>query len=210
MRFPGTANERAPREEAGREFRFGPVPLEEAVGKVLGHNVAGADGRPALRKGRPLSPEDVALLRQLGRQVVYVAEPGAGDLDEDAAARRVAQAALGPGLRLVGPGAGRANLLATGRGVLRVDAQHLLRLNQLEGITVATLLGHTPVRAGQVVATVKVMRFRAPAALAPRGAGGHHPDGRLRPARGRGRGKGARGRAAPRGRRRGRPDRAGR
>jgi molybdopterin biosynthesis enzyme len=162
MRFPGTANRRVPREEAGREFRFGPVPLEEAVGKILGHNVAGADGRPALRKGRPLSPEDVALLRHLGRQVVYVAEPGTGDLDEDAAARRVAQGALGPGLRLVGPGAGRANLVATGRGVLRVDAPRLLRLNQLEGITVATLLGHTPVRAGQVVATVKVIPFALP------------------------------------------------
>ena len=162
MRFPGTVSIPAPREQERREFRFGPVPLEEAVGRLLGHNVAGADGRPALRKGRPLSPEDVALLRGLGRQVVYVAEPGTNDLDENAAARRVAQAALGLGLRLVGPGAGRANLLATGRGVLRVDAARLLRLNELEGITVATLLGHTPVREGQVVATVKVIPFALP------------------------------------------------
>jgi molybdenum cofactor cytidylyltransferase len=147
------------------EFRFGPVPLEEAVGKLLGHNVAGSDGRPALRKGRPLSREDVALLNRLGRKVVYVAEPGTSDLDEDAAARRVAQAAQGPGLRLVGPGSGRANLVATGRGVLRVEAARLLRLNELEGITVATLPGHTHVREGQVVATVKVIPFALPEAL---------------------------------------------
>ncbi len=153
---------RGPRGEERREFRFGPVPLEEAVGKLLGHNVAGSDGRPALRKGRPLSPEDVALLRRLGRRVVYVAEPGTTDLDEDAAARRVAQSAQGPGLRLVGPGAGRANLVATGRGVLRVDASRLLRLNELEGITVATLPGHAHVREGQVVTTVKVIPFALP------------------------------------------------
>ena len=85
--------------------RFGPVPLREAAGKLLGHNVAGADGRPALRKGRPLTAADVALLRDLGRQVVYVAEPGPDDLGEDAAARRLAEAAMGQGLRRIGPSA---------------------------------------------------------------------------------------------------------
>src|SRR6185295_16574894 len=44
-------------------FRFGPVPLAEAAGKLLGHNVTGADGHLVLRKGRPLTAEDVALLR---------------------------------------------------------------------------------------------------------------------------------------------------
>jgi molybdenum cofactor cytidylyltransferase len=92
------------------------------VGKLLGHNVAGSDGRPALRKGRPLTADDVAFLRSLGRSVVYVAEPGTGDLDEDTAALRVAQAAMGPGLRLRGAGVGRANLLATHAGVFRPDS----------------------------------------------------------------------------------------
>jgi molybdenum cofactor cytidylyltransferase len=65
------------------------VPVEQAEGKILGHNIAGADGRRALRKGRPLTATDVALLRQLGRQMVYVAELEAGDVDENAAALRV-------------------------------------------------------------------------------------------------------------------------
>ena len=34
---------------------FGPVPLESAVGRILGHNIAGADGLRRLRKGRPLT-----------------------------------------------------------------------------------------------------------------------------------------------------------
>jgi hypothetical protein len=89
-------------------FRFGPVPVAEAVGKLLGHNVTGADGRPLLRKGRALTPADVAALVALGRATVYVAEPGQGDVTENDAARRVAEAAMGPGLRLVGPYTGRA------------------------------------------------------------------------------------------------------
>jgi hypothetical protein len=147
------------------EFRFGPVPLDEAVGKLLAHNVAGSDGRPALRKGRPLTADDVALLRGLGRSVVYIAEPGTDDLDEDTAALRIAQAAMGPGLRLRGPGVGRANLLAAQAGVFRVDPSRLLRFNECEGLTIATLRAHTPVREGQVVATVKVIPFAVPATV---------------------------------------------
>lgn len=147
-----------------RPFRFGPLPVDQAVGKILGHNVSGADGGRLLRKGRPLTDADVVALRALGRATVYVAEPGPDDVGEDEAARRLAEAALGPGLRLVGPHSGRANLLASGLGLFRVEPDRLAQVNGHEGITVATLRGHAPVRPGQVVATVKVIPFALPAA----------------------------------------------
>jgi molybdenum cofactor cytidylyltransferase len=155
--------------DAARPYRFGPVPLAEAEGKLLGHNVTGADGALALRKGRPLTAADVALLGSLGRTSVYVAEPGPADVGEDEAARRVARCAMGPGLRLVGPSSGRANLVATTLGVLRVDASRLLRLNEVEGFAVATLPGDRPARDGQVVATVKVLPFALPEEAVRRG-----------------------------------------
>ena len=74
-----------------RRLRFGPGPLVEAMGKLLGHNVTGADGRPLLRKGRALTPGDVAALVALGRATVYVAEPGPRDVGENVAARRMAK-----------------------------------------------------------------------------------------------------------------------
>jgi molybdopterin biosynthesis enzyme len=64
----------------------------------------------------------------------------------------------------VGPHSGRANLLATALGLLRVDPERLLKLNEHDGVTVATLRSHSPVRPGQVVATVKVVPFALPAA----------------------------------------------
>ena len=44
-------------------MRFGPVPLHQAQGKILGHNIAGPDGRRLLRKGRALSVDDLVWYR---------------------------------------------------------------------------------------------------------------------------------------------------
>jgi molybdenum cofactor cytidylyltransferase len=142
--------------------KFGPLPLDLAAGKLLGHNIAGADGRRLLRKGRPLTPDDIAALRALGRQSVYVAELEPDDVNENDAARRVARAAAGAGLKLPGAASGRANALAAVLGILRVDADRLARLNTGDGLTVATLAAHTPVRPGQIAATVKIIPFAVP------------------------------------------------
>jgi carbon monoxide dehydrogenase subunit G len=150
------------RATAPETFRFGPVPLEEAVGRILGHNIAGPDGRRLFRKGRPLAADDVEALRAMGRRVVYVARLGASDVPEDEAARRIATAVGGRGLELSGPHSARANLLSTSLGVLRVDTARLRRLNEIEGITIATLLGASAVQPRQVAATVKVIPFAVP------------------------------------------------
>lgn len=143
-------------------MKFGPVPIDQAEGKILGHNIAGPDGRRVFRKGRPLTAEDVNQLRQLGRATVYVAEMEAGDIDEDTAADRLAAAVTGDGLRISGPSNGRANLFATRPGILRVDPERLGQINGRPGITLATLVGDSAVRQGKMVATVKIMPYAVP------------------------------------------------
>ncbi len=146
-------------------MKFGPAPVEQAEGKILGHNIAGPDGRRALRKGKPLTADDIQMLRKLGRAVVYVAELEADDLDENAAALRVATAAMGHGLRSAGPSTGRVNLKSVGLGILRVDAIRLNQLNGCSGITVATLHSNSVIQPGKTVATVKVIPFAVPERL---------------------------------------------
>ena len=111
-------------------MKFGPLPLRETNGKILGHNIAGKDGRRALRKGRVLTADDISLLHDLGRETIYVAELAPDDVEENTAAHRVARAAMGAGIRLAGPVVGRANLMATTLGVLRVDTERVTRLNE--------------------------------------------------------------------------------
>ena len=140
-------------------MKFEPVPLSEAKGKILGHNIAGANGQRLLRKGRPLTGEDLEKLRRLGRKSVYVAQIESDDVEENQAARRVAQAVCGPGLHMTGVASGRANLLAKEQGVLRVDVERLAQINDREGITLATLTTHSPVHARQIVATIKIIPY---------------------------------------------------
>ena len=140
-------------------MKFGPIPIEQAVGKILGHNIADGNGRRVFRKGRALSAEDIEVLRELGRMEVYVAELSPTDVEENEAAQRVTDAVMGYGLSYVGPATGRVNLKAEVLGVLRVDAARLHRLNSHLGITLATLPTNTAVSVGKTVATVKVIPF---------------------------------------------------
>jgi molybdenum cofactor cytidylyltransferase len=143
-------------------MRFGPVPLSQAQGKILGHHVSGPKGRRAFRKGKPLTGADIEALRDLGRQVVYVAELEPNDVDEDTAARRVAQAVKGSGLRLSRLHLGRVNMQAEQLGIVKVHAERLLKINHCEGITLSTLASNSVVQPGSTVATVKVIPFAVP------------------------------------------------
>lgn len=143
-------------------MKFAAVPLSEAKGKILGHNVAGSDGKRLLRKGKPLTDEDIERLGTLGRASVYVAELESDDVDENTAARRVAQAVCGPGLHISGVASGRANLLADELGILRIDVERLAQINESDGMTLATIVSHFPVHAKQIVATVKIIPYALP------------------------------------------------
>lgn len=135
------------------------IPIEQAEGAVLGHNVADADGRRRLRKGRSLSCDDIELLRRLGRKTVWVARLEVGDIAEDVAARRIAESLRSEGVETSRASTGRVNLESSALGILRVDVKGLLAVNELAGVTVATLPNHVPVEAGKMVATIKILPY---------------------------------------------------
>jgi molybdenum cofactor cytidylyltransferase len=143
-------------------MKFGPIPLEQAEGKILAHNIAGLTKRHAFRKGKPLLSADIAALRELGYRSVYAAELEPGDVGEDAAASRVALAVCGRNLSITRAHVGRVNLQAQCLGVLRVDTEGLFRLNEIEGVTLATLPDHSVVHTRQTVATAKIIPFAIP------------------------------------------------
>jgi len=154
------------------------LPPEQAIGHILRHNLADERGRKALSKGHRIALEDLPHLRALGVNSLRVAVLEPGDVHEDEAARRLADVVRGPGVTATAPAASRVNLLAEADGVVRVDAERLLQINQLEGLTVATLPSHTLARARKRVATIKIIPFAVPeAALRAAEAIGRAGDG---------------------------------
>lgn len=139
-------------------MKFGDIALEEAEGAILAHSRR--IGRRTLKKGTVLSAADVAALRQAGCTTVIAARLEAGDLDENAAAARIAENASGANIR-VGPAAtGRCNLFAAVRGLAMFDPAQVDAVNLVdESVTVATVPPYQLVEAGDIVATVKVITF---------------------------------------------------
>ncbi len=137
-------------------MRFGPTSIAELEGAVLAHTLHLPDG--ALKKGRILGRADVERIERAGLRSVVAATLDAGDLYEDAAAERLATAVTGPGLRVAPPSTGRANVFADEDGLVMVDAQTVGALNAIDpGLTLATVVSGTRARAGDLVATAKVI-----------------------------------------------------
>jgi molybdenum cofactor cytidylyltransferase len=137
---------------------FGRVPAAAAAGAILAHSIRVGGGR--FLKGRLLSDADAAALGAAGITEVTVARLEAGDVHENAAARAVAAALAGPGVRVQVTHTGRANLVASSAGILRLDSVALDAVNLVdEAITVATALPDHRVEAGPVLATIKIIPY---------------------------------------------------
>ncbi|HYD30422.1 MAG TPA: molybdopterin-binding/glycosyltransferase family 2 protein [Azospirillaceae bacterium] len=146
---------------------FGPIPVDEAEGAILAHLLR--LGAQTFRKGRVLDAADVSALRAASLATVVGARLEAGDIGEDAAASRVGQAVMGDGLTASAAFTGRVNLFAAAAGLTVIDTDVINRLNLLdESVTIATLPPFTPVEPRQMVATIKIIPFAAPAKVIER------------------------------------------
>lgn len=147
-------------------MRFRRVPLAQAEGHILGHNVS-HEGRRVLRKGGQLGAAELALLASTGQRSVFVAELEPGDIGEDVAAQRIAQAleAASSGLECKLLGTGRVALRARALGMVELTTELVVKLNSIAGVTLATQVAYTVAARGALVGTLKIIPFALPAAL---------------------------------------------
>jgi hypothetical protein len=127
------------------------------AGAVLARDLVVGGARWA--KGRRLSAADLVAFSadvSLGVGPVTVIVLEDGDLHEDDAAVRLAEAVAGSGLTRRGPSQSRVDLLAAHDGVLHVRVGELERINRLDPLEVFTRLDGSIVAAGDLVASVKV------------------------------------------------------
>lgn len=141
--------------------RMESIPVEEAVGSVLCHDITGivpgVVKDRAFKKGHVVAKEDVPQLLKLGKEHLYVFKPEPGFIHEEEAAVRLSAAGRGLNLELTPPKEGRINFKSTIHGLLRINVPLLADINSLGQITFATLHTNREVAPGEAVAGVRVV-----------------------------------------------------
>ncbi len=139
-------------------MKFARVPLSEAEGAIAAHAARYADR--LLQKGTVITSALLAELAAAGIEDLVVARPDAGDVPENEAAERVAALIAGENLKAVVPVNGRTDLIAEATGIVVIDRDAIDRANLAQqAIQLATLPEFAVAKAGEIVATIKVVPF---------------------------------------------------
>ena len=92
------------------------IPVEEAVGAVLPHDMTkilpGEFKGVGFKKGHIVRAEDIAELKKMGKNLIYVLELSEGQLHEDDAALRIASAISGPNIKWTVPEEGKSSIIS--------------------------------------------------------------------------------------------------
>ena len=137
------------------------IPVQQAVGRVLFHDITriapGEFHGRAFKKGHIIAPDDIDKLLKLGKDNIYVLELEEGFVHEDAAALRIAKAALGRGIQMMPPSEGKVRLMTTKAGLLKVNVAALDRINEIDEIVFATSHSNRQVSPKKLVAGTRII-----------------------------------------------------
>jgi molybdenum cofactor synthesis domain-containing protein len=137
------------------------VSIQNAVGMVLGYDITeiipGQFKGAAFKKGYIIKEVDIPRLLDIGKKNLYVIDLAGDLLHENEAARRMAEAAIGPGVALSEPNEGKVELSATITGLLKVNPAALEQMNLLDGIVFATIHGGHIVQTGQKLGGTRII-----------------------------------------------------
>jgi molybdenum cofactor cytidylyltransferase len=114
-----------------------------------------------LRKGRRLTHADLDRMSAKGHVPIVLLVPD-GDVDENAAAARIAAALAGPGVGVSTPHQGMVMLRSAGRGFFRADDAALATINANPGVLAFTATDERPVDVGSALAAVKIAPLLLP------------------------------------------------
>jgi hypothetical protein len=139
------------------------VRVEEAIGTALAHDltkiVPGGFKGPVFKRGHIIKKEDIPELLSIGKEHVFVLSLAEGQVHEEDAAIRIAQAVTGQSLTHSPPSEGRVNLKTTSPGLLKINVAALDEINLLGDIIIATIHNNTVCKQGTIVAGTRIIQL---------------------------------------------------
>lgn len=137
------------------------IDVRQAVGQTLCHDMTailpGGFKGVRFKRGYMITQEDIPVLLDMGKEHIFVWEPGADEVHEEDAALAVTKALCGPGTAYTGPSEGKTTVSAVRDGLFRVNSQALRQINMVPDYTVACLPGNVSVEAGQKLAGARIV-----------------------------------------------------
>ncbi|MBN1277118.1 MAG: molybdopterin-binding protein [Deltaproteobacteria bacterium] len=138
------------------------IPVEQALGKVLAHDITeirpGQFKGTAFKKGHIIRENDIAHLIRLGKQNIYILHIEPGELHEDDAAIKIADALAGPGIIYNDrPSEGKISLKSAHRGLLKVNVEALTELNLVPDISCSSRHNNVFVEEGEIIAATRAI-----------------------------------------------------
>lgn len=137
------------------------VRVEDAVGMKLAHDltkiVPGEFKGRVFAKGHVIREEDIPELLRIGKEHIYILDIPEGYLHEDEAARRMAAAVTGSGITCSGPVEGKITLKAEKKGLLKISADAIHALNEIDDVAISTVVSDQVLEAGQPIAGIRAI-----------------------------------------------------
>jgi molybdenum cofactor synthesis domain-containing protein len=145
------------------------IRVEDAENCVCCHDITriipGVYKGPAFKKGHIITKQDIPELRKLGKEHIYVWEAQAGQVHENEAAVRIANAVSGPGLDCSKPAEGKISLIAQYDGICVINEALLKKVNLVQDVMVATRANWKLVKKGDVIAGLRAIPLTIDEAL---------------------------------------------
>lgn len=135
--------------------------VQDAVGMKLCHDITkvipGEFKGRAFKRDHVLRPEDVEELLRIGKEHIFVWEENAGEIHEDEAAIRIAEAVMGANIAYDEPQEGKTTLKATIKGLFKVNSSLLREINSIESVTVSCRPNNYTVQQGDKLSGARII-----------------------------------------------------
>lgn len=136
------------------------IPIEEAVGKKLSHELTGIipgnSQNITFLRDYVVKAEDVEVLKNMGKYHVKVIDEDSNLIHENDGAKILGEKACGNGVTISEPKEGKVHVFADHKGVLVTSRKTLKAINMIDGMKVATKKKYSVVEAGSKVATFSI------------------------------------------------------
>jgi molybdenum cofactor synthesis domain-containing protein len=135
--------------------------VEDSVGSILAYDltkiVPGEFKGAAFKKGHIIREEDVEDMKKMGKYHIYAIELSDDEMHENDASQFIAERVTGSGISFTEPHEGKVSLVATHRGVLKINVEALEEVNDIDMVIFSTLHTNSLVDEGTTVAGTRII-----------------------------------------------------